>query len=90
MANLYTSDLIVVGTETIDFEIDQLTLDQFVSIKVEKYSASDVYIEDIVPDKSYIENGGCTEGKTRIRIFLESGQAEATEKIKVIINDGNE
>jgi hypothetical protein len=87
MANLYTSGLIAPSANPVDFEIDQLDLSAQVKLEVSKFSAQDELIGVIVPPTTYVENGGCTAGKTRIRVFLEDGQVAAGEKIQVKLDN---
>ena len=87
MINLYTSSFIVVNDGNFDFEIDQISINSSISSIVQKYDNGENYLSDIIPDYIYIENGGCSEGKTRIRGFLGVGKAQSTDKIKILIND---
>jgi hypothetical protein len=83
MANLFTSELLSVTENQVDILIDRVTIDAQIKLEVSKFSASDELIGSLVPTTTYVENGGCPEDKTRIRVFLAEGQLGAGEKIQI-------
>jgi len=85
MANLYTSGLVEPVADLVDFDTAELAIDHLIKVTVSRYSSSDVYIEDIVPQTVRVENS--IVDKTRIRVYLNPGQIAAGEKIKVVIDD---
>ena len=87
MANLYTSDLETPVDGLVDILIPNQTLGPTVTLTVSKFSALDEYIEDIIPPKAYVENGGCPAENTRIRVYIESGQLEAGEQIQISLDE---
>jgi len=85
MANLFTSDLVVPESDPVEFLIDRVDIfENKVSLVVEKYTAGDEFVANLVPPTTYVEN--CIEDKTRIRVFLAAGQVAAGEKICVKLN----
>ena len=86
MANLFTSALLEVSANPVEILINRVALDAQVSLEVSKFSAVDELIGAIVPPTTYVENGGCAEDKTRIRVFLADGQVASGEKIQVKLN----
>jgi hypothetical protein len=83
MSNLYTSELLTVATDPVEILIDRITIDAQNKFEVSKFSAQNELIGVIIPPIAYIENGGCAEDKTRIRVYLSEGQVAAGEKIQV-------
>jgi len=83
MANLFTSELLQVTENPVDILIDRVSIDSQVKLEVSKFSALDINLGAIVPPTTYVENGGCPEDKTRVRVFLNDGQLEVGEKIQI-------
>lgn len=87
MANLYTSALLEVSANPVEILINRVALDSQIKLEVSKFSAADELIGVIIPPTTYVENGGCAEDKTRIRVFLDEGQVAAGEKIQVKLDN---
>jgi|WetSurMetagenome_2_1015567.scaffolds.fasta_scaffold1189843_2 hypothetical protein len=87
MANLFTSELIQPTENPVEILINRVSLDAQVKLEVSKFSALDELVEVIIPPTTYVENGGCPEDKTRIRVFLTEGQVAAGEKIQVKLDN---
>jgi hypothetical protein len=87
MANLFTSALLEVSVNPVEILIDRVAIDGQVKLEVSKFSAADELIGVIAPPTTYVENGGCAENKTRIRVFLDEGQVAAGEKIQVKLDN---
>lgn len=87
MANLFTSELIQPENNLVELLIDRISLDSSVALEVFKYSNTDTLLGKIVPPTTYVENGGCPEDKTRIRVFLSENQLEQGEKVQLQINN---
>jgi hypothetical protein len=86
MANLFTSDLLVPAANPVEILINRVVIEQS-KLEVSKYSAQDELVGVIVPPTTYVENGGCAEDKTRIRVFLAEGQVASGEKIQVKLDN---
>jgi hypothetical protein len=86
MATVYTSALIAPVDGLVDVEIDQINVQNRLALEVSRYSAQEELVGVIVPPTTYIENGGCAEGKTRVRVYLAEGQLQSGEKIQFKID----
>lgn len=80
-ATLYTSNLINITNNQAEILIDRISISLFTFLELSKYSAQDEFIETIIPPTTYIENN--VENKTRLRVFLNSGQVLSEEKIQI-------
>lgn len=87
MSNLYISSLIQPTENSVDIEINRISLSERLLLTVEKYSTQGELIGTIIPPTTYVENGGCPEDKTRIRVFLNDGQVGVGEKIKIKLDN---
>jgi hypothetical protein len=87
MANLYTSALLQPSENLVEILIDRITMDAQIKLEVSKFSAQDELIEVIIPPTTYVENGGCPEDKTRVRVYLNEGQVAAGEKLQIKLDN---
>jgi len=76
-----------VSENPVEILINRVSIDAQVKLEVSKFSASDELVGVVVPPTTYVENGGCAEDKTRIRVFLNEGQVAAGEKIQVKLDN---
>jgi len=81
MANLYTSELLLVEANPVEVLIDRVELTSQPHLEVTKFSAQDVALGTIIPPTTYVEN--CVDTKTRIRVFLNEGQVAVGEKLQI-------
>lgn len=86
MANIYTSDFLIPDNNLVEIEITQINLSN-IKLEVKKYSASNELIGNVNPSISYIENGGCSEGKTRVRLYFNDSQVNINEKVKFAVDN---
>lgn len=84
MANLHTSALVEPVEDLVDLVISQVALDQ-ITVTVDRYSAGDEFIENIIPPTVYVEND--VENETHIRVYLNAAQVAAGEKIQVKLDN---
>lgn len=85
-SNLFTSSITQPIDNLLEILIDRISLVPIFEIEVFKYSENDVLIGLITPSMSDIDNAGCPEDKTRIRVFLNEGQVAAGEKLQIKLN----
>jgi hypothetical protein len=86
MANLYTSELLSLSDNALDILIDRVEDLMEAKLSVTKYSGAGVELEEIVPEVTYVENGGCPEDKTRIRVYCKPSQVLVDETVKISLD----